>query len=142
MAARDVAEVRDHDPDREAVRERDGDDVLAADDAGAAADEDQRERADELGDAAAEDVLVHRGGIVRAPSDGTGVGYPRRRGRDAQAAGFEVECPHCHKPFSAELIEGSAARYRGFKCPHCRLFVPRRARRALEPLARDPDAAA
>ena len=38
--------------------------------------------------------------------------------------GFEVECPHCHKVFTAELIEGSAARYRGFKCPHCRLFVP------------------
>ncbi|HVA31058.1 MAG TPA: hypothetical protein VMU58_07290 [Gaiellaceae bacterium] len=37
---------------------------------------------------------------------------------------FEVECPHCHKSFTAETIEGSAARYRGFKCPHCRLFVP------------------
>jgi DNA-directed RNA polymerase subunit RPC12/RpoP len=37
---------------------------------------------------------------------------------------LEVECPHCHKRFSAEVIEGSAARYRGFKCPHCRLFVP------------------
>jgi len=35
-----------------------------------------------------------------------------------------VECPHCHKQFSAELMEGSAARYRGFKCPHCKLFVP------------------
>ena len=23
-----------------------------------------------------------------------------------------------------ELIEGAAERYRGFKCPHCRLFVP------------------
>jgi hypothetical protein len=43
---------------------------------------------------------------------------------DTQTAGFKVECPHCHKPFSAELIEGSAARYRGFKCPHCKLFVP------------------
>jgi phage FluMu protein Com len=37
---------------------------------------------------------------------------------------FEVECPHCHKPFEAELLAGSAARYRGFKCPHCKLFVP------------------
>ena len=36
----------------------------------------------------------------------------------------EVVCPHCKKPFSAELIEGDAERYRGFKCPHCRLFVP------------------
>jgi phage FluMu protein Com len=41
-----------------------------------------------------------------------------------QEAVFEVECPHCHKPFEAELLEGSAARYRGFKCPHCKLFVP------------------
>ena len=45
-------------------------------------------------------------------------------GGSDQPAGFAVECPHCHKPFTAELIEGSAARYRGFKCPHCRLFVP------------------
>src|SRR5437667_12425335 len=60
-----------------------------------------------------------------------------------QRAGFEVECPHCHKSFSAQTIEGSAARYRGFKCPHCRLFVPfTRAVKQdlLEPLARDPDA--
>ena len=35
-----------------------------------------------------------------------------------------VTCPHCKKPFEAEVIEGSADRYRGFKCPHCRLFVP------------------
>ena len=37
---------------------------------------------------------------------------------------FEVTCPHCKKPFEAQLIDGSAAPYRGFKCPHCRLFVP------------------
>ncbi len=38
---------------------------------------------------------------------------------------YEVECPHCRKTFTAELIEGGeAARYRGFKCPHCKLFVP------------------
>jgi hypothetical protein len=36
----------------------------------------------------------------------------------------DVTCPHCKKPFSAQLISGSAERYRGFKCPHCRLFVP------------------
>jgi phage FluMu protein Com len=59
-------------------------------------------------------------------------------------ASLEVECPHCHKRFNAEVIEGSAARYRGFKCPHCRLFVPlHRATDATltEPLSRDPDAA-
>ncbi len=38
---------------------------------------------------------------------------------------LEIECPHCHKTFVAEEIEGGdAARYHGFKCPHCKLFVP------------------
>ena len=37
---------------------------------------------------------------------------------------YHVECPHCHKSFEGPVIEGSAARYRGFKCPYCRLFVP------------------
>ena len=36
----------------------------------------------------------------------------------------EVVCPHCKKTFSAVLMAGGAERYRGFKCPHCRLFVP------------------
>jgi DNA-directed RNA polymerase subunit RPC12/RpoP len=51
--------------------------------------------------------------------------------------GLEVECPHCHKAFTAEVIEGTAARYRGFKCPHCRLFVPA-AHGEDQPLSRDP----
>jgi hypothetical protein len=37
---------------------------------------------------------------------------------------YEVTCPHCHKPFRAELLGGDATPQRGFKCPHCRLFVP------------------
>jgi hypothetical protein len=37
---------------------------------------------------------------------------------------FDVVCPHCGKPFESELLNGAAERYRGFKCPHCRLFVP------------------
>ena len=37
---------------------------------------------------------------------------------------FTVNCPHCKKQFEGELIEGGADRYRGFKCPHCKLFVP------------------
>jgi hypothetical protein len=37
---------------------------------------------------------------------------------------YEVDCPHCHKHFTGTVIEGGAARYRGFKCPHCKLFVP------------------
>ena len=38
---------------------------------------------------------------------------------------FDVECPHCHQSFVAEPIDGGrAARYLGFKCPYCKLFVP------------------
>jgi transposase-like protein len=36
----------------------------------------------------------------------------------------EVVCPHCKKTFTAELIAGATERHRGFKCPHCKLFVP------------------
>jgi DNA-directed RNA polymerase subunit RPC12/RpoP len=37
----------------------------------------------------------------------------------------EVVCPHCRKRFEAELlVAASAPAQRGFKCPHCRLFVP------------------
>jgi hypothetical protein len=54
-----VAEIRDHDPDRKTVGERDRDDVASADDAGAAADEDEGESADELGDPAAQNVSIH-----------------------------------------------------------------------------------
>jgi phage FluMu protein Com len=57
-----------------------------------------------------------------------------------QERSFEVECPHCHKPFAGERIDGGrAARYLGFKCPHCKLFVP--LQRATDAgLGRDPDA--
>ena len=37
---------------------------------------------------------------------------------------FEIRCPHCKKTFTAQLIAGTAERYRGFKCPNCKLFVP------------------
>jgi phage FluMu protein Com len=37
---------------------------------------------------------------------------------------YDVRCPHCNKNFKAEPASGPAARYTGFKCPHCRLFVP------------------
>jgi hypothetical protein len=36
----------------------------------------------------------------------------------------EITCPHCRKRFHGALIEGRAARYAGFKCPYCKLFVP------------------
>lgn len=64
--------------------------------------------------------------------------------RTPQESPFAVECPHCHRHFEASPLEGgSAARYHGFKCPHCKLFVPlQRAadRDLLEPLSRDTDA--
>jgi DNA-directed RNA polymerase subunit RPC12/RpoP len=37
---------------------------------------------------------------------------------------YEVVCPHCKKSFRAELMDGDTQRHRGFKCPHCKLFVP------------------
>jgi DNA-directed RNA polymerase subunit RPC12/RpoP len=48
-----------------------------------------------------------------------------------------VVCPHCGKEFEAELMTSiSAPGPRGFKCPHCRLFVPvDRAVEADEPAA-------
>jgi hypothetical protein len=44
---------------------------------------------------------------------------------DAPAAddSYELVCPHCHKPFEAELLTGGSDRHEGFKCPNCRLFV-------------------
>ena len=36
-----------------------------------------------------------------------------------------VVCPHCGKEFTGKLLVASnAPEPRGFKCPHCRLFVP------------------
>jgi hypothetical protein len=37
---------------------------------------------------------------------------------------FEAVCPHCRKEFVGELLAGPSAHQRGFKCPHCKLFVP------------------
>jgi hypothetical protein len=54
-------------------------------------------------------------------------------GDEAAADELEVVCPHCKKPFTAQLMAGGAERYRGFKCPHCKLFVP--ATRTAEPQA-------
>ena len=42
----------------------------------------------------------------------------------AEQGSFEVNCPHCGKMFEAELIEGATPRHAGFKCAHCKLFVP------------------
>lgn len=42
--------------------------------------------------------------------------------REPLAQGSDIVCPHCKKRFQGELLGGSG--HRGFKCPHCRLFVP------------------
>ena len=34
-----------------------------------------------------------------------------------------IVCPHCKKPFEGDLL-AEGTRHQGFKCPHCRLFVP------------------
>ncbi len=36
---------------------------------------------------------------------------------------IEATCPHCHKTFKPDPLARPSARHRGFKCPHCRLFV-------------------
>jgi DNA-directed RNA polymerase subunit RPC12/RpoP len=44
-----------------------------------------------------------------------------------------VVCPHCGKEFEGELLTSSSTpEARGYKCPHCRLFVP-------EERAKDPE---
>jgi DNA-directed RNA polymerase subunit RPC12/RpoP len=49
-----------------------------------------------------------------------------------------IACPHCHRTFSAELLASGPERHRGYKCPHCKLFVPE-SRAEDAPLARDAD---
>jgi len=49
-----------------------------------------------------------------------------------------VSCPHCGKQFAAELIAGGPERHRGFKCSHCKLFVPE-SRAEDAPLSRAGD---
>jgi tRNA(Ile2) C34 agmatinyltransferase TiaS len=34
-----------------------------------------------------------------------------------------LSCPHCRKTFEAALL-GAGTDRAGYKCPHCRLFVP------------------
>jgi transposase-like protein len=43
--------------------------------------------------------------------------------RPSSSRAHIVLCPHCDKEFEAELLSGDSERHKGFKCPHCRLFV-------------------
>jgi tRNA(Ile2) C34 agmatinyltransferase TiaS len=42
----------------------------------------------------------------------------------AEAAEYTVSCPHCGREFTAPPLVEPSGRPGGFKCPHCRLFVP------------------
>ena len=44
--------------------------------------------------------------------------------RPTEREAYEVVCPHCGRRFKGRLLAGSAARYVGFKCPKCKLFLP------------------
>ena len=49
-----------------------------------------------------------------------------------------VTCPHCHKGFTATPMTDDAGRPAGFKCPHCRLFVPFERAQDLDLIEPDP----
>jgi hypothetical protein len=49
----------------------------------------------------------------------------------------EATCPHCRKAFVPSPLPRPTARQRGYKCPHCRLFVPLE-RAADAAISRDP----
>jgi hypothetical protein len=34
-----------------------------------------------------------------------------------------MQCPHCRKSFRADVL-GPNTKHAGYKCPHCKLFVP------------------
>ena len=53
---------------------------------------------------------------------------------------YEVVCPHCRKTFKGQLMSGGTPRRHGFKCPHCRLFVPFERTADQEPVTRSDDA--
>jgi tRNA(Ile2) C34 agmatinyltransferase TiaS len=65
-----------------------------------------------------------QGGILRQTDPPAG--STRRKGvvLSTEETRHEGICPHCRKGFESELLGKPSDRHRGFKCPHCRLFVP------------------
>ena len=126
VAAGDVAEVRDHDPDRETVRERDGNDASLARLTIPAPPPMKISVNVPMNSATPRrrmSSVMARDATARFGRTPHRVEATRDRGITGERA--EIECPHCRKTFAAERIEGGdAARYHGFKCPHCKLFVP------------------
>jgi DNA-directed RNA polymerase subunit RPC12/RpoP len=57
--------------------------------------------------------------------------------QQATTTSVEAICPHCHKTFEPSPLPRPTARQRGYKCPHCRLFVPIE-RAADSAISRDP----
>jgi DNA-directed RNA polymerase subunit RPC12/RpoP len=54
------------------------------------------------------------------------------------AATTTIACPHCGKSFGPQLLASGPERHRGYKCPHCKLFVPE-SRADYAPLGRQAD---
>jgi hypothetical protein len=53
-----------------------------------------------------------------------------------QTLEYTLTCPHCGKGFTGAVLADDAGRPGGFKCPHCRLFVPFERAEELELLER------
>src|SRR5262249_19528869 len=118
----DVAERRDHQRDRETLREREPDEVCS-DAGGRAPDEGERERAEELSRASTSPVGGHgpkREGSVRTTPRSYCEAVASRPGKEGLLGGA---APHCHRHFRGKLLAGGSAQHAGFKCPHCKLFV-------------------
>ena len=71
-----------------------------------------------------DDDLECRDRPRRPPADPTS-SWSRSSSHDGrERADARDRLPALQEDVHGDLIEGSAERYRGFKCPHCRLFVP------------------
>jgi DNA-directed RNA polymerase subunit RPC12/RpoP len=56
------------------------------------------------------------------PPNAIGAGY-RRPPMAAEQDELDVVCVHCRKPFRSEILAPNTEQA-GFKCPHCRLYMP------------------